>query len=662
MADAGPTAGQPVGSRRLAVLAAIVAIVSAVTIWFATTSPARLLDGRILDLATTTAPAGAAPEVVIVAIDEPSFADLGLQWPWPRSVHARLIESLRAAGARTIGVDLVFAEPSRPEEDAALAAVLGPDVVLAADETLIDTPEAAQLVRTEPLTLFTDAGAASGLANMPIAPDGSVREMPPWPDSFAVRVLAAAGREAGPAPDGATIALAGPARTYRTVSYYQALEASALLPPDIVRDRIVLVGLSLQTAPTVDAGGADAFSTAWTTRTGRLTSGVELHANVIGNLLAGTFVRPVPAWLTALVTVAAALAAGALVLHDTRPRTVVWGALGLAGLAAATMAALVFARAWSPPATPAFAFLAVLSVQGVLDYARERRTRRAITTAFRHYLAPELVERLARDPSLLRLGGERRTLTVLFCDVRGFTTIAEGMKDDPHRLTRLVNSLLDPLSEEVLRRGGTIDKYIGDCVMAFWNAPLDDPDHAVHAVDAALAMARAARRFGELAGPDTAAGDAGPLRLSVGIGINTGDAVVGNMGSSARFDYTAIGDAVNLAARLETLCRTYEVAMVIGEETRSRVADRYVTAFLDRVAVKGRGGAEAIHTVLGVMGPDLARRAADHDALVTDIRAGRATAEDPRLAGLALALPDLAPFYRTLAASPPPVTTDPLPH
>jgi adenylate cyclase len=214
--------------------------------------------------------------------------------------------------------------------------------------------------------------------------------------------------------------------------------------------------------------------------------------------------------------------------------------------------------------------------------------RKGITRAFSQYLSPALVERLARDPSQLRLGGEVRALTILFCDIRGFTTIAEGMKGDPERLTTLINRLLTPLSEVVMAHGGTIDKYIGDCLMAFWNAPLDDPDHATHAVEAALRMMQALEDLnGELRAEAEACGET-PIALRIGIGINTGHCVVGNVGSERRFDYSALGDAVNLASRLEGASKELGVPLVVGQATADQVSERIPLRKLKEITVKGR--------------------------------------------------------------------------
>jgi adenylate cyclase len=262
-----------------------------------------------------------------------------------------------------------------------------------------------------------------------------------------------------------------------------------------------------------------------------------------------------------------------------------------AAVALGSAAGLRYGRVWWPPLAP----LAALALSGGLGsagaFAREMRARRAIERAFAQYLAPEMVARLAREPSALKLGGERRTLTILFADVRGFTTLAETMADEPERLTALLGRLLEPLSEAVLSRGGTIDKYIGDCVMAFWNAPLPDPHHARNAVEAALAMVAAVERLnGELAAE-------GVAPFAIGVGVNTGECVVGNMGSRYRFDYTAIGDAVNLAARLESLSKAFAMPIVASAATVAAAegAARFVE--LGTVSVRGRTGETVVYGV-----------------------------------------------------------------
>ena len=214
-------------------------------------------------------------------------------------------------------------------------------------------------------------------------------------------------------------------------------------------------------------------------------------------------------------------------------------------------------------------------------------------------LAPALVEHLTREPERLKLGGEARELTIMFSDVRGFTAIAEGFRDNPGGLTNLMNRMLTPLTNAIIERHGTVDKYMGDAIMAFWNAPLDDPDHARHGCAGALDMLQRLKRLnGERQAEAELAGiDYDPLQL--GIGISTGVGVVGNMGSELRFDYSVLGDAVNLSSRLEGLTRFYGVGILVSDATYQAAAAHIAALEVDLVRVKGREGAERIWAVLG---------------------------------------------------------------
>ena len=319
------------------------------------------------------------------------------------------------------------------------------------------------------------------------------------------------------------------------------------------------------------------------------------------------------------------------------------GAGLIALLAAGSFVLLEVGQVYLPPLAPAAAALLVLAPVAARDQTRERRMRRAVTRAFGHYLAPAMVQRLASDPDSLKLGGERRTISILFCDVRNFTPMAERMKDEPERLTQLVNRILTPLSTAVLDHGGTIDKYIGDCVMAFWNAPLDDPDHAMNAVGAGLAMLAAITSLNA----EIAAEEGNSPTLAVGVGINTGVCVVGNMGSARRFDYTALGDAVNYASRLEGASKICGVPLLLGAATAGALAGRLDAVMVDRVGVKGRSGTEPVYTVL----PGDRLPAADvalHAALMEDLLAGRKMPDDPEVAAFAARQPVLG---RLLAAA-----------
>lgn len=263
---------------------------------------------------------------------------------------------------------------------------------------------------------------------------------------------------------------------------------------------------------------------------------------------------------------------------------------------------------------PGAVTIAIYAILTFSNYAREAAEKRQVRGAFSHYLSPALVEQLAENPDQLKLGGETKEMTLLFCDVRGFTTISEQFKSNPQGLTVLINRLLTPLTREILDREGTIDKYMGDCIMAFWNAPLDDPDHAYNACASSLAMFTALAELNEERKIEAEEAGIEFLPLNVGIGINTGDCVVGNMGSEQRFDYSVLGDAVNLAARLEGQSKNYGVDVVIGEITFNQVGDRFATIELDQIAVKGK--TEAV-TIFAVLGPPEMREEADFQNLLT---------------------------------------------
>lgn len=228
--------------------------------------------------------------------------------------------------------------------------------------------------------------------------------------------------------------------------------------------------------------------------------------------------------------------------------------------------------------------------------AAERQRVHAIHKAFSRYLAPAVVDRLVADPTLLHLGGETRDMTILFADIRGFTSISETMKEDPQGLTGMINSVLGTLSEIVIAHGGTIDKYIGDCIMAFWGAPCDDPDHAERAVAAAKEMLAAMNSINA----DLRAAGSNRFalpRVSIGVGVNSGECVVGNIGCARRFDYSVLGDPVNIASRLVGLSKSYDVDLLLGQATANRLRRPDGLKEVDRIAVRGRSETQAIYAV-----------------------------------------------------------------
>jgi adenylate cyclase len=229
-----------------------------------------------------------------------------------------------------------------------------------------------------------------------------------------------------------------------------------------------------------------------------------------------------------------------------------------------------------------------------------------VRSAFGQYLSPTLVEQLAQSPDKLVLGGEERTMTIMFSDVRGFTALSETFKDDPQGLTQLMNRLLTPLSNAILEKNGTIDKYMGDAIMAFWNAPLDDPNHEANACEAALEMLERLAKLNRERQQEAQDNGQKFLPIKIGVGLNTGRCVVGNMGSDMRFQYTVLGDSVNLASRIEGQTKSYGVAILIGANTAKALQDKYALLELDCITVKGKSEPETVYTVLGRAGAERA--------------------------------------------------------
>jgi adenylate cyclase len=334
------------------------------------------------------------------------------------------------------------------------------------------------------------------------------------------------------------------------------------------------------------------------------TPGVEVHAQAIEQVAAGTYLLR-PDFSDSVEHLFVVVLCAFVILMVPRIGAAWAGAIGFGGaILAVGLAWMAFARfGWLiDPVSPALAIAFVFTVTTLVVYFRTERERRQVRSAFGRYLAPALVERLASDPSRLKLGGEMRPMTLLFSDIRGFTTISE--KFDAEGLTTFMNRYLTPMTDAILAQGGTVDKYMGDAIMAFWNAPLDEPNHARSACATALAMLeRLGRLNAELAAEAQQAGRAHEP-IAIGIGLNTAVCCVGNMGSQQRFDYSVLGDGVNLASRIEGQTKIYGIATLIGEETRS-LAPEFAALEVDLIRVKGKTAPSRVYTLLG--GPDHAK-------------------------------------------------------
>lgn len=624
--------------------------------------PLEALRSRTFDLYQRVQPREATLRpAVIVDIDEASLKTVG-QWPWPRTVLADLVTKLTRMGAAVIAFDIIFAEPDRMSPgvaaesfrnlDAATRAELGklPDndavfadairrsrVVLGesghhlalADGTTVPPVVGFAMLGPDPkrflinypglignIPALESAAAGRGMLTIQPEPDGIVRRVPmaivaretmmPALTLEMLRVVTGAGafRISSDAAGVRGIAIPAldmptdgngqlwihfaPYDANRYVSAKDVLEDR--LPTDRVARKLVLIGTSAVGLRDIKATPIDPAM-----------SGVEVHAQVLESILSkSVLARPgyaIGAELAITVLFALAIIALGPIL----------GAAPMLGLGAVVGAALA-AGSWLffsekrilfDATFPLLATFLVYLALIFVNYFREQLQRHRIRTAFGQYLAPELVAQLAHSHEKLTLGGEDRNMSIMFSDVRGFTTISELYKDDPQGLTALMNNFLTPLTNAIIANNGTIDKYIGDAVMAFWNAPLHDAHHEVNACRAALEMLRQVEILNARREREAADNGQRFIPINIGIGINTGRCVVGNMGSDLRFNYSVLGDPVNLASRLEGQSKNYGVRIIVGSRTAQAVADKFALLELDVITVKGKTEPETVYTVLG---------------------------------------------------------------
>lgn len=599
--------------------------------------------------------------VVIVDIDERSLAALG-QWPWPRSTVAELLQRIGRAGGIAVGFDILFAEADRlsPGRIAKTLPGLGPQAAseLSAlpdtDEQLAAVMRAMRVVVGQAAAGARQPDSRAAQAQTPVAvlgadPKPFLVTYPGLLRNIAVLEEAAAGRgllSINPDADSivrrvSLVAVAGgmlqPSLSVELLRVATGKNAFAVKSDEAGVRSVVVGGVEVPTdrrgrlwvhytphdpgrflsASDVLAGAVDPnrlrnhLVLIGTSATGLLDlkatpldpamPGVEVHAQILEGMLSKSFLTRPNYALGAELAIAVAVSLLVIVLAP------ILGAIPVLLLGMGVSAAVALGswylftehRVLIDVAYPLLSGFAVFLLLVFVNYRREEVQRQQIRSAFGQYLAPAYVERIARDPAQLSLGGERRTMTFLFSDVRGFTTISESFKEDPQGLTALMNRFLTPLSDAIMSRQGTIDKYMGDAVMAFWNAPLDDAAHAENACAAALdMMARLVTVNAERKQEAEAAGR--PFApLDVGIGINTGDCVVGNMGSEFRFDYSVLGDAVNLASRLEGQSKTYGVPIILGAGTAERVEGGFATVEIDLIRVKGKQEPERIFCLAG---------------------------------------------------------------
>ena len=588
--------------------------------------------------------------VTVVNITEEDLKTYG-QWPWPRHIMAMLHAKIADAGAILVNYNVLFAEPDRMsgveylksmpmtnemriqlgevllDTDAVFSTVLKESqraVLMMSVKNTTDTnlPSTTQIIEKGNVKpwLYEYAGIVSphakvsaGATGMGVnvtspEPDAVVRKMPVliringkiYPSmilenirllngSKRIKVIAKehgidevlVSKKAGiPVNHNAEMYI-----NYADPEMYINMSATDILTGNFnenkIKNRIVIVGL--------DAAGLSVLKY---TPHGLFTD-QNITAQALDTLLTGKYLVRIPQADTYEIVFMAFLLS---LLIIVLPRTSVLLAVPLllfveAGVAYGAFMAYANKGFLVDASWIMLSVFLIWSHSTYNNFATQSRLRKQIKKQFEHYLDPGMVKKLQKDPSLLKLGGETRNMTFLFCDIRGFTPISEKYKGNPAGLTKLINRFLTRMTDVIIANGGTIDKFMGDCIMAFWNAPIENKKHRQMAVKSALEMTVA------LAELNMHLQAEGLPQINIGIGINTGDALVGNMGSDQRFDYSVIGDAVNLASRLESSSKTLGKTIVIGEDTRHTIENVYPFDYIDSITVKGKTEEIKVYTI-----------------------------------------------------------------
>ena len=557
------------------------------------------LELKLLDkLIVASAPNQSRFPITIIGIDAESFAKLGLQWPWPRGLHAELLDRLAAEGASVVAFDVLFSEPSgrgaQDDQQFADAIKRSGNVVLAADRIYSETATTSAWQRLDPLPLFLQSGAQVGLATVPLDTDLVVRQVPESSEALwrtgvlrLIRDHPELAPNLGTAPD-SYIRYVGGDHTFPYVSYHEVVQPTGSIPEGFFKDQVVIIGFAARASPNAQSAQSDLFYTPFLAHTGGLMPGAEVHANLMETALSRNAISRMPTLALALV-LALVAAGSAWAMRVWRPvPSALWGIGGVLLIAASVWGVLAQWNLWIPSASMLALVVLMYVSLGGRSYLLEQTRRAEITRAFSLYVTPQVVAHMIAHPEQMKLGGERRNITTLFTDLAGFTSISEAHSAE--RVTYLLNRHFTEMTDIVLEHHGTVVSFIGDAIMAFWGAPLEDTDQAYRCVAAAIAMQQGMQTMRA----DFAKEGLPPIRMRVG--IHSGSAVVGNLGSAKRFDYTAIGDDVNLAARLEGTNKLYGTDILVSGQTVEQVGPRLRFRPVDKVIVKGKSLAVEIFT------------------------------------------------------------------
>lgn len=533
------------------------------------------------------------PKVVVVAIDEPSYRELKASFdkPWPRSLHTKLLNRLKEFGAKRVAFDILFTgASSEPDADTSLSQALGniPSVI-AVESTVRTVGNQAGGYQLEeldrPYEPFRKVAqeALIGLQDI----KGTIRSFPrPRSEQerqFATLSQAAAGvrPDTFPLPGPRDlIRYYGPGRTLPVISYWEVLEDPLPSTKELLNEAIVLVGLSMRS----DIGGAqkDSYQTPFGPP---MIFGVEVHATVVANILTRGWISR-PSKVLEVVAQGVGISAISLLALSTTP-VILAMTCGIVAVLWCLASFLLLAQGFflSGAASALIVLPVMVLVSALISYVSSRKAEESLRSAMSLYVSPEMVPRLQQEGGALKLGGEKMWLTAMFTDIADFTSITEEMPAE--RTSEMLNAYFTEVMEVVFKNQGTLLKFIGDAIFAIWGAPVKTQNHAELALQTAMAIDREVSRFN--------ATQRFPA-LKTRIGIHTGPMLVGNLGSTKRFDYTAIGDSVNLASRIEGLNKYFGTTILFTEATRKDAGGFAGAVLIGSVRVKGRREAVPLYS------------------------------------------------------------------
>ena len=546
--------------------------------------------------------------IVIVAMDDQSFQWTKYEWPWPRAYLAQIVDAVNKGGARVVGVDIFLTETGKdPGGDEALSQALSQSPSSVSDLQIFRDPQQDTVSLSLPIESYRNVLKAMGITTIIQDKDAVTRSIQAY-DTYGDQVyynwafqdasqylnvsppsnvnqdgLTFNGRQVPLHSGSLLVNYNGPSGTYPTYSAYQVALGDVLREnPNAFKDKIVLIGATTITLH-------DVYATPFSAQ--QPMPGVEVVANAVDTIINGNYLSETPPWVALLMIMIMAILAG-LISRIQRPSlTIALMGIGMILYAVVTYSAFFMKGLYIPAVAPQLMLFLGVVLPTLEQSVSQELEKRRVRNLFSRFISPEMVDQLIETQDINSLN-KRANLTILFSDIRGFTTLSEKLS--PEEVVSVLNPYLEAMTKVIEKFGGTVDKYEGDAIVAFFGEPVVHEDHALRAVRTAVEMRKA------LVGLHQQwERDGRQHHIEIGIGINSGEVFVGLLGSVQRINYTIIGDNANLASRLQDLTKTYQWPILISESTYDQVKDEFEAELADSVVVKGRSEAVNVYKLMG---------------------------------------------------------------